>query len=189
MYPHNQTNNYNYKPRPLIPEGVYRAMLTRVEWKANKAGTGHYLQCGYVIMEGPYKGHYLADFLNLDNQNEFAKKIAYERFEQLLNATNMVLTTNNHYTLLNEWQRKVIDDPFLLTYIPLAMTVVKKVDQKTHEERNNITKIQDPSFVNFSPALKDYTPKPTLAASQDKGYEIKKPEPEEEEFIDDGIPF
>jgi hypothetical protein len=59
-----------------IPADKYVAIVTESEMKPNKAGTGHYLQLTFQIIEGPYKNRQLWARLNLDNPSDQAVKIA-----------------------------------------------------------------------------------------------------------------
>ncbi len=59
-----------------IPAGKYLAVITDSEMKRTKAGTGHYLQLAFQIIEGPYKNRFLWARLNLDNPNATAVQIA-----------------------------------------------------------------------------------------------------------------
>ena len=59
-----------------IPAGKYPAVITESEMKANKAGTGNYLQLTFQIIDGPYKNRVFWARLNLDNPNATAVQIA-----------------------------------------------------------------------------------------------------------------
>jgi hypothetical protein len=59
-----------------IPAGKYLAIITESEMRPNKAGTGHFLQLTFQIMEGPFKNRLLWARLNLDNPNATAVQIA-----------------------------------------------------------------------------------------------------------------
>jgi hypothetical protein len=59
-----------------IPAGKYVAVITESEMKPNKAGTGHYLQITFQIIEGPHSNRLLWARLNLDNPNAIAVQIA-----------------------------------------------------------------------------------------------------------------
>jgi len=59
-----------------VPAGKYLAVITESEMKPNKAGTGHYLQLTFAIIEDEHKGRFLWARLNLDNPNAVAVAIA-----------------------------------------------------------------------------------------------------------------
>ena len=62
--------------RMLSAERNRRAVITESEMKANKAGTGSYLQLTFEIIEGPYKGRIFWARLNLDSPSATAVQIA-----------------------------------------------------------------------------------------------------------------
>ena len=59
-----------------LPAGKYLAVIAESEMKPNKAGTGHFLQLTFQVMEGPFKNRLLWARLNLDNPNATAVAIA-----------------------------------------------------------------------------------------------------------------
>jgi len=59
-----------------LPAGKYEAVITESEMKPTKAGTGHYLQLTFQIIEGEFKNRFLWARLNLDNPNATAVQIA-----------------------------------------------------------------------------------------------------------------
>ena len=59
-----------------IPAGKYEAVITESEMKPTKAGTGHYLQLTFQVVEGEFKNRLLWARLNLDNPNATAVQIA-----------------------------------------------------------------------------------------------------------------
>lgn len=83
-----------------IPAGKYPAMITASEMKANKAGTGSYLELVFTILEGEYKGRQLWARLNLDNPNETAVKIARAELSAICRAVG-VLTPRDSAELHN----------------------------------------------------------------------------------------
>lgn len=59
-----------------IPAGKYVAVITDSDMKANKAGTGSFLQLTFQVIEGEYKNRLLWTRLNLDHPNATAVQIA-----------------------------------------------------------------------------------------------------------------
>ena len=73
-----------------IPPGKYPAVITESEMKANKAGTGHYLQFTFEILDGEHKGRYLWARLNLDNPNATAVQIAKAELSAICRAVGVL---------------------------------------------------------------------------------------------------
>jgi hypothetical protein len=73
-----------------IPAGKYLAVIVESEMKANKAGTGHYLQLTFELIDGPYKGRYLWARLNLDNPNATAVQIAKAELSAVCRAVGVL---------------------------------------------------------------------------------------------------
>jgi hypothetical protein len=83
-----------------IPAGKYLAVITESEMKPNKAGTGHYLQLAFQIVDGPYKNRFLWARLNLDNPNATAVQIARAELSAICRAVG-VLAPNDSVELHN----------------------------------------------------------------------------------------
>jgi len=83
-----------------IPAGKYVAVIIESELKPTKAGTGHYLQLTFQIVEGPYQHWLLWARLNLDNPNDTARKIARGELSALCRAVG-VLAPNDSVELHN----------------------------------------------------------------------------------------
>ena len=83
-----------------VPAGKYPAVITQSEMKANKAGTGQYLQLTFEILEGPCKGRRLWSRLNLDNPNAMAVQIARAELSAVCRAVG-VLAPNDSADLHN----------------------------------------------------------------------------------------
>jgi hypothetical protein len=73
-----------------IPAGKYVAVITESEMKANKAGTGGYLQLAFQVIEGEFKGRFLWARLNLDNPNATAVKIAKAELSAVCRAVGVL---------------------------------------------------------------------------------------------------
>ncbi len=83
-----------------IPAGKYLALVTESEMKANKAGTGHYLQLTFQILDGPHKNRLLWARLNLDNPNAVTVQIAKAELSAICRAVG-VLAPNDSVELHN----------------------------------------------------------------------------------------
>jgi Protein of unknown function (DUF669) len=83
-----------------VPAGKYPAVITESEMKPNKAGTGHYLQLTFEIIDGPCKGRRLWARLNLDNPNALAVQIARAELSAVCRAVG-VLAPNDSVDLHN----------------------------------------------------------------------------------------
>jgi len=73
-----------------IPAGKYLAVITESEMKPNKAGTGHFLQLTFQIMEGPFKNRLLWARLNLDNPNATAVQFARAELSAICRAVGVM---------------------------------------------------------------------------------------------------
>lgn len=78
-----------------VPAGKYLAVITESEMKPNKAGTGHYLQLTFAIIEGEYKGRFLWARLNLDNPNAVAVQIAKAELSAVCRAVGVLAPTDS----------------------------------------------------------------------------------------------
>jgi hypothetical protein len=105
-----------------IPAGKYLAMITASEFKANKAGTGRFLELVFTIIEGEHKNRQLWGRLNLENPNELAMKIAQGELSALCRAVG-VLTPGDSVELHN---------------LPLVIKVRCKKRKDTGEISNEI---------------------------------------------------
>jgi Protein of unknown function (DUF669) len=83
-----------------IPAGKYLALITESEMKANKAGTGNYLQFTFQILDGPHKNRLLWARLNLDNPNAITVQIAKAELSAICRAIG-VLAPNDSTDLHN----------------------------------------------------------------------------------------
>lgn len=78
----------NFEP---IPAGKYLAVITASEMKANKAGTGRYLELTFTIMDGEHKGRLLWGIYNLENPSDVAVKIAKSELADLCRAVGVMV--------------------------------------------------------------------------------------------------
>jgi len=73
-----------------IPAGLYLATIIASEEKATKAGTGHYLQFTFQVLEGDHKSRLLWARLNLDNPNDRAVQIAKGELSAICRAVDVM---------------------------------------------------------------------------------------------------
>ena len=71
----------------VLPAGDYPAMIEETDVKQTKAKNGHYFEFKFLIIDGPAKGRYLWDRMNIDNPSEKAVAIAQRSLSALVNAT------------------------------------------------------------------------------------------------------
>ena len=81
-----------------VPAGKYLAVIIDSEEKANKAGTGSYLQLTFQVIDGPFKSRMLWARLNLDNPNATAVQIARAELSAICRAVG-VLAPNDSVEL------------------------------------------------------------------------------------------
>ena len=105
-----------------VPAGKYLAAITASDMKPNKAGTGHYMQLTFEILDGPYKKRLLWARLNLDNPNAQAVQIARAELSAICRAVG-VLAPSDSTELHN---------------LPLVLTVKCKNRDDTGEIANEI---------------------------------------------------
>jgi Protein of unknown function (DUF669) len=106
-----------------IPAGKYLAIITQSEVKANKAGTGSYLQLTFQVIDGPFKNRFLWARLNLDNPNATAVQIARAELSAVCRATG-IMTPNDSVELHN---------------LPMQITVKCKRRADTGDLQNEIS--------------------------------------------------
>jgi len=73
-----------------LPPGKYVAIITDSEMKANKKGTGQYLELTFQIIEGEHRGRNLWARLNLDNPDATAVKIARAELSAICRAVGVL---------------------------------------------------------------------------------------------------
>lgn len=73
-----------------LPAGKYLAVITESEMKPNKAGTGHYLQLTFQVIDGPFKNRLVWARLNLDNPNATAVQIARAELSAICRAVGVL---------------------------------------------------------------------------------------------------
>jgi hypothetical protein len=73
-----------------LPAGKYIAVITDSEMKPTKAGTGHYLQLTFQVVDGQFKNRLLWSRLNLDNPNRQAVQIAQGELSAICRAVGVL---------------------------------------------------------------------------------------------------
>lgn len=105
-----------------LPAGKYLAAVTESEMKPTKAGTGHFLQLTFQVLDGPHKGRFLWARLNLDNPNQTAVQIAQSELSAICRAVGVL----------------VPKDSVELHNLPLMITVRCRKRHDTGEITNEI---------------------------------------------------
>lgn len=82
----------------LIAPGWYPAIIERSEVKTTKAGTGHYINEQYGILDGPGKGRKVFKNFNIQNPSEKAVNIGLRELQDLNKAIGIEIfkDTNQH---------------------------------------------------------------------------------------------
>lgn len=122
-----------------LPAGKYVSAIVESEFKPTKAGTGHYLQLTFQVLEGPHKGRLLWARLNLDNPKPAAVEIAKAELSAICRSIG-VMSPRDSVELHN---------------LPLVISVACKKRQDTGEITNEIKGY----------AKKDTTPPPAPTAN------------------------
>lgn len=73
-----------------LPAGKYLTTITASEMKPTRAGTGHYLELTFQVLDGEYKGRLLWSRLNLDNPNAQAVQIAQGELSAICRAVGVM---------------------------------------------------------------------------------------------------
>jgi hypothetical protein len=105
-----------------LPAGKYLAVITDSEKKPTKAGTGHYFQFTFQVVDGPHKGRNLRALLNLDNPNAKAVEIARAELSAICRAVGVLAPT----------------DSVELHNLPLVINVKCKKREDTGELTNEV---------------------------------------------------
>lgn len=78
-----------------VPAGKYLAVISDSEMKSNKAGTGHFLQLTFQVMEGEFKNRLLWARLNLNNPNAQAVQIAKAELSAICRAVGVLAPSDS----------------------------------------------------------------------------------------------
>jgi hypothetical protein len=81
----------NFRPESdVLPEGEYLAAITESEIKVTKAGTGHYLELRWTVLEGEEKGRPVWQRINIDNPSKKAVAMAQRDLWELCHALGVL---------------------------------------------------------------------------------------------------
>ena len=130
-----------------LPAGKYLSVITDSEMKPTKAGTGHYLQLTFQVIDGQFKNRLLWSRLNLDNPNHQAVQIAQGELSAICRAVGVL-------------QPK---DSIELHDLPLQVTVKCKKREDTDELTNVVKGYKKRDALAATPAAS--SPAPAKAAS------------------------
>lgn len=127
-----------YEPmreREPVPAGTYRAQIIESELKPTKKNDGRYLQLTWQIVDGPYKGQYMWDQLNLQNPNSQTVDIAQRQLTSICRAIGVTK----------------VGDSGQLHNKPALLTVTIKQDAG-YAPKNRITKYDVVDGATIAPA-------------------------------------
>jgi len=90
--PHGFNANDHAPSRPFepIPAGTYLATIVASEVKANRAGTGHFLELRFHVLEGPHRGRALFSRLSLWHANPVTTSIARGELSAICHAVGVL---------------------------------------------------------------------------------------------------
>ncbi len=108
--------------RVLVPDGDYKAIITRSERNPTSKGDGEYILLQFEILEGEYERRVLKSFINIVNPNPETVRIAKGQLSAICRAVGVLQP----------------DDSSELHNIPLCITVGKKKRSDTGEMANTI---------------------------------------------------
>ena len=86
-----------------IPDGTYRLLVLDSEYKATKAGTGHYMAVAFQVVGGKCDNRRLFSNFNLENPSEVATKIGRSEMKKFLAALGFTAPLKDE----NEFHRLV----------------------------------------------------------------------------------
>lgn len=73
-----------------IPEGWYTMTISASEDKDNASGSGTHLQLTFEILDGPYKGRFVWEQLNLQHRNDMVVKYAKGTLSAICRAVDVM---------------------------------------------------------------------------------------------------
>jgi len=80
-----QAENYS-DSMDCLPAGKYRVMITSVEDKETKTGTGRYLRLKMQVVDGQYTNWNTSDMINYQNDNPKAEEIGWQQLKKCVKA-------------------------------------------------------------------------------------------------------
>ena len=69
-----------------LPAGKYRVMITNVETKETRSGTGRYMRLKMQVLDGQYANWSTTDMINIENDNKKAEEIGWQQLKKLVKA-------------------------------------------------------------------------------------------------------
>lgn len=122
-----EVNKQDYSP---VPDGKYNVVVAKADVKESKSG-GHYLNVGYQVVDGDFKGRIIFDIVNIQHSNPEVVRIGMERLATIAWATG-------------HEKDSVDDTDDLINKLPFSISV------KT-EEKDGYTNMRVKSIVRTAP--------------------------------------
>ena len=118
-----KSEGYDPDAYDLVPAGTYTAKIDKVDYRENKAKTGHYLNIQFKILGPKQAGRVVFAMLNIDHPNEIAVDIAKKDLDAIVHFCDMPHGFNSQDDLLE----KVLD-------------IDVDIEQQTGYEARNVVK-------------------------------------------------
>lgn len=138
-------------PLEPLPPGKYVAQIVQSEMQPTKLGDGQKLQLELSILEGPYRGRKLWDWLNLVNRSQQSVEIAQRQLSAICHAVGQIQ----------------VSDSEQLHFRPMLVSVNVEYDSRDErlpvEQRRRQNKIKGYSAATTS---RTTAPAPTAAPPQ-----------------------
>lgn len=122
-----EVNKQDYS---AIPDGKYNVVVAKADVKESKAG-GHYLNVGYQIVDGDFKGRIIFDIVNIAHSNPEVVRIGMERLATIAWATG-------------HEKDSVDDTDDLINKLPFSISIKS-------EEKDGYTNMRVKSIVRTAP--------------------------------------
>jgi hypothetical protein len=94
-------NDPKYKS-DCLPAGEYGAMIVKAEVKTTQAGTGKYIDCRMVVIDGEFINRSFFQKFNIQNPNATAEQIGKGQLSKLCKAIGIVGNPKSTDELLNK---------------------------------------------------------------------------------------
>lgn len=152
-----------------LEPGKYKVVMSKLEWKANNANTGHYMNFEFTVLTGEDKGRKVWHLLNLDNPSAAAVEIAESEFKAIVRA------------VFGE-DRNMKDAPFTIKQLTgKALVISTGIREWNDKEQSTAT--------GFFPADEVPTGKPGKKDKPGKKGKGKKGKKGKKNKANDDIPF
>jgi hypothetical protein len=152
--------------REVIPNGDYKAVVSKAERKNNKASTGWFWELTFTLLEGDHEGKTVIHRFNMVNDNDTAVQIGRSQMKKFLETIKNLSPKDESY---------LCNIPVIITVKCKNSTFTNKNGEKVDTINNEITQIEsvrDPAKVA---APKE--PKAETEAEPEKEAETKKTPP------------